>query len=109
MPLHAQPGKVQLVIISVRAMDALVSIWMSSEDDAAEALTADPIASGGRAADASVLQPQDGQMAPALSESRSPQHIGQVLPYGLMTLLAPLDRNRESFIEQSAHSVAYGW
>jgi hypothetical protein len=97
--------------MSVRAVDAPARIRMSSERDVAVAPTAAAIVSGWRVdARDSVLQPQDGQTpVPALLLSRSPQHIGQVLPYGLMTLLAPQGRNRKSFIEQSARSVAYGW
>jgi hypothetical protein len=56
------------------------------------------IASGWRAADAedSALQPQDGQTITALSESMSPQHIGQVLPYTLMPSLVLQGRTGES-------------
>jgi hypothetical protein len=56
------------------------------------------VASGWRAADAedSALQPQDGQTMTALSESMSPQHIGQVLPYTLIPHLALQNHNGES-------------
>jgi len=62
----------------------------------ATALRLKAVASGGRAkdgvdADASTLQPQDKQTAAPVrryaASSRSPQHIGQVLPYTFMPSL----------------------
>jgi hypothetical protein len=60
------------------------------------ALTPDGIRPGWRAVDAeaSELQPQDGQtVALCPSRFRSPQHIGQVLPYTLMPRRVLQDRN----------------
>jgi hypothetical protein len=61
-------------------------VCMTAGSPMSIALTLNAFASGrrivdGADAEASVLQPQDGQTAgPAPSESMSPQHIGQVLP-----------------------------
>jgi hypothetical protein len=100
VPLRAQPGKVQRVVNSVSAALALVCIWISCKGDISVILLPpDAIASGWRAVDAeaSVLQPQDWQtLGPALSESMSPQHIGQVLPYRVMFSLVLQNSNRAS-------------
>jgi hypothetical protein len=96
-------------------MDAPVGIWMSCDCDVqlhgasamAEslitiALTPNAIASGRRAvdgvdADAPALQPQKRQTAaPVLrkaTSSRSPQHIGQVLPYRFILSIALQNSN----------------
>src|SRR3972149_4471237 len=71
----------------------------------ATALWLKAVASGGRAkdgvdADASTLQPQDKQTAAPVrryaASSRSPQHIGQVLPNTFMLGVALQNSNRAS-------------